>query len=466
MPTRDPEPMLTLSKLRRALAVRGLEYSDSQLKRRRRDGLLPVGAQRHRGGVRGSESLYPAWAVDQLELVSRISTRERRFAQLRALVRWHGGWVRPDQLRAAMVELLEPISSAARAVTDTVVDQTDRADRLAQDMTAHPGRSGISRLMRQRLDNVAEDIERTMYAFSALATRSPVEWENHDPENPAESLLTVVERAFGIDRARQDEIGGQGPLMCERESSERMLAQLQQAGAFDLLDLAAVLSAASEEAIERAFEDAIAFACLSGAFEAIETIAGQDVAGLGSVSEIGGADAVIDRVMLVRGLLLIRPLVPEGAPEEVVKAATNARRSCVPRRSWRGRFRSTRGRSARTVPSGSRRCRPRSARPSSVRSAPSSTPTRSWSYWGAGRMWRRRRSGRERPSGQAIEPDVVRSRVAQRVEEEDERSRGAIGPGMKEHDHRRSVGMAKQQLSVTASCLLSLAAAAASKRRG
>lgn len=316
--------MLSLSELRRALAARGLEFSDSQLKRLRRDGLLPVGDQRHRGGVRGSESLYPAWAVDQLELVSRLSAGERRFAQLRVLVRWHGGWVRPDQLRAAMVELLEPISAAARRVAEPVVDQTDRADRLAQDMAAHPGRSGISRLMQQRLNNVAEDIERTMYAFAALATRSPVEWENHDPENPTESLLAVVERAFGIDRARQDDIGGQGPLMRERESSEQMLVQLQEAGAFDLLDLAAAFTEASDEAIERALEDAIAFAGMSGAFEAIESIAGQDVAGLGSVSELGRAEAVIDRVMLVRGLLLIRPLVPDGALEKIVQAASDA----------------------------------------------------------------------------------------------------------------------------------------------
>ena len=131
MPRPDSEK-LSLAELRRALRASGLEFSDSQLKRLRREGLLAVEGQRHRPGVRGSESLYPAWAVGQLELVSRLGAMERRFAQLRVLVRWHGGWVRPDQLRASLIALLEPMSAAARRVTETPVDEGDRADRLAQ----------------------------------------------------------------------------------------------------------------------------------------------------------------------------------------------------------------------------------------------------------------------------------------------------------------------------------------------
>ena len=83
--------------------------------------------------------------------------------------------------------------------------------------------------MRQRLGNV-EDIQRAAYAFAALATGSPVDWENHDPNDPTESLLAVFERATGFDRARQDDIGGNGPLMPECESTEEILAELQEAG--------------------------------------------------------------------------------------------------------------------------------------------------------------------------------------------------------------------------------------------
>jgi hypothetical protein len=90
MPNRDSDCLLTLADLRASLKLRGLEFSESQLKRLRREGLLRFAGQLHRPGVRGSESLYPVSAVDQLELVARLEQEERRFAQLRVLVRWLG----------------------------------------------------------------------------------------------------------------------------------------------------------------------------------------------------------------------------------------------------------------------------------------------------------------------------------------------------------------------------------------
>jgi hypothetical protein len=171
------------------LKSRGLEFSESRLKRLRRAGVLHLADQRHRPGVRGSESVYPASAVDQLELVARLEQEERRFAQLRVLVRWHGGSVRPDKLRASLIGLLEAISNHARRLTADTVDEADRADRLAQSIGQRPGRSGVSRLMRRRLNNVCDDVQRTAYAFAALSVREEIEWENHDPNDPTERSI-------------------------------------------------------------------------------------------------------------------------------------------------------------------------------------------------------------------------------------------------------------------------------------
>jgi hypothetical protein len=109
--------------------------------------------------------------------------------------------------------------------------------------------------------------------------------------------------------------------MRERESTQEIIAELQQAGMFDILDLGAAFAAVSDDAIERAFDDAIAFASLRRTFEAIQSIAGDDVAGLGSVTELAGADDAVDLAALVRGLLLLRPLMPEGALEQIVADA-------------------------------------------------------------------------------------------------------------------------------------------------
>lgn len=316
--------LLTLPELRQALTLRGIEFSASQLKRLRREGLLPVHEQRHRPGLRGSESLYPAWTARQLKLVDQLSRRERRFAQLRVLVRWHGGWVNPDKLRTTLAGLLDAISAQANKIAGDTVDEDDRADRLAQAFTGARGRSGMTRLMRRRLNNVADDIERTMYALAALSTDGPLQWTNHDPEDPTEPLVSVVERALGIDRARSDEIAGNGPLLRSQESGDRILSELQQAGAFSILDLGAAFRDASDEAIAQAFADANAVASLSEVFDAIQTIVGQDVAGLGSITEVGAAQDAIDLALLVRGLLLLRPLIAKGALEEIVETARGA----------------------------------------------------------------------------------------------------------------------------------------------
>ena len=320
----DVEPVLTLAELRAEMAPEGLQFSASQLKRLRSEGLLPVVGQRHRAGVRGSESLYPRWAAAQLALIARLQMTERRFAQLRVLVRWHGGWVREEKLRASLTDLLEAMSGYARRLTADTVDEADRADRLAAAMTRRPGRSGVSRLMRERLNNVTDDIERAAYAFAALATHTPVEWHNYDPDEAGESLLDVFERASGFDRARQDDVSGHGPLLGQDEPGEELIAQLQQTGLFDILDLGAAFRNASDDAIERAFDDAIAFVGLREAFDAIQSLLGHDVAGLGSISELGAAQEALDYALLVRALLLLRPLMDDGALETIVEAAAAA----------------------------------------------------------------------------------------------------------------------------------------------
>jgi hypothetical protein len=65
-------------------------------------------------------------------------------------------------------------------------------------------------------------------------------------------------------------------------------------------DVGAAFATASAEAVETAFDDAIAFSSLSATFEAIQTVAGHDVAGLGSVTELAAAQDATELVNACR----------------------------------------------------------------------------------------------------------------------------------------------------------------------
>lgn len=136
------------------------------------------------------------------------------------LVRWNGGWVRPDRLRASLIGLLDAISVKAQAVAGNPVDESDRADRLAQAVTRHAGRSGMSRLMRARLGSL-ENMQGAAYVFGALAIGTPVVWENHEPQDGTASALEIFERASGIYGVRSDDIAGNGPLLHGADSGVR-----------------------------------------------------------------------------------------------------------------------------------------------------------------------------------------------------------------------------------------------------
>lgn len=314
---------LTTDELRAQLQAHDVTYSDSQLKRLRRAGLLAAAGQYHRPGRRGSETLYPSSAVEQLLLIAHLNLTERRFAQLCVAVRWNGGWVRPDALRSALATLLDAVSAHARGAVEGAIDADDRADRLAVAIAGR-GTSGLSRLVRERLADISDGTERAAFACAALSVGTTPEWDNHDPDDPTPSLLAVFEIASGIDRARTDNLAGQGPLLRDALSTDDHMRELQQSGLFDLFDLGAAIVDAPDDAIEQAFEDALALAGLREPFEAIQHFAGRDAAGLAFVSELDQEDGAVQRAGLVRTMLLMRPLLPASGLESVVDAARDA----------------------------------------------------------------------------------------------------------------------------------------------
>jgi hypothetical protein len=301
------QAQISLTQLRALFAAADVHLSDSELKRLRASGLVPA-RQVHQAGKRGSTSMYPPWVVDQVELVERLGRSERRFRQLRILVRWHGGWVDPDKLRKSLIEMVEGFSNEVRQLADGAEDELAAVDNVANTMTSKPGRSRALRLLRRRLER--QNLHKLAFALAALGLGVGLEWDNADPETGEPSLLSVLERAVGIERARRDSSTGMPPLLTPETSTESILAELQAAGSFDARDTARAFREADDETIEQGFADAHVLASLVPFAQAAQIVYGEDAGGLASLEALidGDTDA-LGITLLVRQAILLRYLV-------------------------------------------------------------------------------------------------------------------------------------------------------------
>jgi hypothetical protein len=301
----EPEP-ISLAQLRALLAAQDVRLSDSELKRLRANGLVPA-QQVHIEGERGSRSLYPSWAAQQIELVKRLGQGERRFRQLRILVRWHDGWVDRHKLRKSLIEMVEGFSTEVRRLAEGVHDDLAAVDNVAGALTSKPAHSRALRLLRHRLDR--QNLGRLAFALAALGLGVELEWDNDDPETGEPSLRSILERAVGIERARQDAIAGVPPLLTPQTSTESILAELQAAGSFDARDTARAFREADDETIQRGFADAQVLASLVPFAQAAQIVYGKDAGGLASLEAlIDGEMDTLGITLLVRQAILLRHL--------------------------------------------------------------------------------------------------------------------------------------------------------------
>lgn len=320
----EPRP-LSLGELGARLRERDIDFSPSQLKRLRREGLLPGGGQAHERGLRGSVSRYPSWAVEHLALVAKLARIERRFDQRRILVAWHEGWVEPAMLRDSLCRVLDGVSEKTREVAAGQGDELEATERLAKAMIDAPGRSPISGLMRTRLGGKNLDMLAFGLAAVLLGVPEQISWENHDPNSQEPALISVLDRAFGLDRAREDQVMGHPSILSPHTSTESLLGEITAMGAMDARDLGRPVREADDARLAEGFADARTVVSLGLLAEAAQAIGGHDVGGMASLTTIieGDRDALGIAVQ-VRQAIVIAPHVPAGRFKAIAESMRQA----------------------------------------------------------------------------------------------------------------------------------------------
>jgi hypothetical protein len=292
----------------------GAEVSAHQLKRWRRAGLIPRPRVVHASGVRGSMALYPVWAVEQLIAVARLHRTVRGLSELVIAVWWEGHWVAIESLRAALVGPLQQLSDEARVARGGGHDPYEAADQMIVGLKDDGPPSKATALIRSRLSSRADFLD-LLWTFLVIGLGGQAPWEQEDRSrpDPAPGALALLAKATGVDRAMQDDPAGNGPWLPADFDLPAFIAELRDAGAFDLEDAARPIREASRDQLAQAHEDAL---LLSGPLALIGTVLegllGQDVGGMGSLGALD-PDSSSARACLVRSVLILRPLAGDAA---------------------------------------------------------------------------------------------------------------------------------------------------------
>ena len=316
------------SELLAGAARAGEEVSAHQLKRWRRAGLIPRPRVVHTKGVRGSGTLYPAWAVEQLVAVARLHRTVRGLDELVVAVWWEGHWVHAEALRATLIEPLQQLSEEARAARGGGQDPYEAADQLLVGMKADGAPSKATALIRSRLSGRADFLD-LLWTFLVIGLGGQAPWEQEDRSlpDPAPGALALLARATGVDRAMRDDPAGNGPWLPADFDLRAFVAELRDAGAFDLQDAAGPIREASEQQLAQAREDALLFAgSLALVGTALEGLLGEDVGGMGSLSALD-PDSTSARACLVRSVLILRPLAGDAAFSAVAQLVASVQRA-------------------------------------------------------------------------------------------------------------------------------------------
>ena len=302
------------SALLAAAARAGETLSSHQLKRWRRAGLIPRPRVIHAAGVRGSSAWYPTWTVEQLLAVARVHRSVHKLEDLLMALWWEGHWVESEALRRALIAPLERLSDETRVARGGVEDPYEAADAIMAGMPDDGAPPAAAALMRKRLSGRADFLD-LLWTFLVLGLGGQAPWEQEDLSlpDPAPGALQLLATATGVERAMSDDPAGHGPWLPSDFDLRGFIAEMRDAGGFELEDIARPVRQASPQELAQAREDALLLSGLLAMIgRVLEGLLGEDIAGLGFLSALTSMTAFA-RAGLVRTVLILRPLAGAGA---------------------------------------------------------------------------------------------------------------------------------------------------------
>jgi DNA polymerase-3 subunit epsilon len=315
---------VTALELLAAAAAHHVDVTARQLKRWRTAGLVQQPTRRYGAGRAGSQSVYPAEAVEQLVLVARTLEGDRNLTHALINLWWDGHWVEPTALRRTLAGVFEEMAADIERLLTQSADPLDAAEALVDDLKQSHHPDPLFSLMRRRLGRNWDDMIAVISTLMQLAAGEEPPWYDGEGGPGGEpSLAKLFERAVGVERAQSDELPEGRRLLPDEIETPAEMQTLALAGAFDPRQMASRITTATQDELELARSDGHMLERLCIIASAAEAMGGRDTGGLGTLSQFA-AGAPGQRAQLTSMALVLRQLLPAELLAEHTEAAAGA----------------------------------------------------------------------------------------------------------------------------------------------
>lgn len=242
----DNSPMkhpaeVTEAELLAHLHRRDKDFTKTQLAYARRSRLLPAPRQRSLGRGRGTETVYPAGAIEHLEALVDARRKYRTNERVAWALWWRGHQIHEDLVRPLLKQQASGLDCEIHKLRLVLNEQTDPdlsaqwqrwlyedglvpiADPALRQMRKRVGSARFPTLLRV----IAEVVRGTFEGFS----QDPVFAYDNDQHVPEEAK--ILEKALGLARARKDRLLNVPPWLAGTvETDLKQIAELFRSQSF------------------------------------------------------------------------------------------------------------------------------------------------------------------------------------------------------------------------------------------
>lgn len=305
------KPWISKDILLSVAAEKGYEISERQLERWRKADLLPRSKRIPMESGKGTRSIYPPAAIEQLRALCRLHFRhgpERRLDALRLALWWEGFPVPLPALKRTFEKLaVAPLERRRKELKQTGADALETSEKVGSIISAAPlrrgpGTKGFLNMVRRAFSSQADKESFFTALFQLfLGEKPPFQGNRNEADTGELSLGQIMERGLKVEAGSTCSVGDAKPwLATSGYEAFEILASFTPAS------FAQAVKAASEPDLIQAREDLRVLFGIGLIARVLRQITGRDIFGAKVWEALNQAQTPLGHATCIAFLLWLR----------------------------------------------------------------------------------------------------------------------------------------------------------------